>query len=343
MWLRARYIQEHTNIPIPRVHAYGHARLLRDDPTKQAFMILDYITGRPLTEREFLHSSEEHRRRLYSEIIDVFAQLRGLNFSAAGSLMPRLLSTKPTVVGDISIPANELEVQGYPISLSPSRSTSEFIALQRRLLWDTFSLPTQDLSEADAQLELFALHTMGQITVPHNHQQESFFLTHADLRWPNLIVDDDLQINGIIDWEWAVTVPAEFFLPPSWIITSDDIFKEFQSVLASKQDPLTARLREEWNFCGDGITLRSAQIFRQPLNLLRVFYKFIYPRLFDEPREKAVHNFFNCEQNQKELEKRLRRSERYTQYLKDNDLYVVDLEAQRVSDWVAKAREILGR
>lgn len=44
-----------------------------------------------------------------------------------------------------------------------------------------------------------------------------FLLSHTDLRETNIIVDDELNITGIIDWEWSAVIPRQLFMPPTWI------------------------------------------------------------------------------------------------------------------------------
>lgn len=44
-----------------------------------------------------------------------------------------------------------------------------------------------------------------------------FILMHGDLRPSNIIVDKDMTIVSIIDWEWSRIVPAQLFVPPTWL------------------------------------------------------------------------------------------------------------------------------
>ncbi|KAF5020118.1 hypothetical protein F66182_7850 [Fusarium sp. NRRL 66182] len=337
-----RYVQENTQIPIPQLYAHGHARLLHNNSTKQAFMILEHVEGRPLVDQQFLSSPEEDRRQFYSELIDVFTQLRRLEFSAAGSLIPvqpDSSSSKPKIVGAFSIPMNDLQIQGFSSSSSPPHSTAEFVAQQRQMLWDIFRLPSPALRQKTAEMELFALHTIDQIPLLVDQQRESFVLTHTDLRWSNIMVDHKLHIVAVIDWEWAGTVPASILMPPSWITTSEDHVAEFRSVLAAKYaaSPHT-QLLKEW-MCEYTITWRVAEIFQRPHHLVDIFYEFIYPQLFAEPYQKVVSAYFLDEQKQLELQKVLQSSERYSKYLKENNMFPVDDgETQRAREWLAKVQ-----
>ncbi|KAF9775687.1 hypothetical protein IL306_006190 [Fusarium sp. DS 682] len=337
-----RYVQEHMQIPIPKLHAYGQARLLQNNSAKQAFMILDHVEGQPLDERQFSSSPKEHRRQLYAELINIFTQLRRLEFSAAGSLMPVQSDSscsKPKIVGAFSIPMNDLQIQGYSSPPSPSQSTAEFVSQQRRMLWDIFRLPSPALRQKTAEMELFALHTIDQMPLLVDRQREPFVLTHTDLRGSNIMVDHQLHIVGVIDWEWAGTVPASIFMPPSWITACEDHFAEFRSVLAAKcaASPYT-QLLKEW-IHEYTITSRVAEIFRRPHHLVEIFYEFVYPQLFAEPYQKVVSEYFLCEQKQLELQTVMQTSERYTKYLEVNNLLPADDEqAQLASEWMAKVQ-----
>lgn len=127
-------------------------------------------------------------------------------------------------------------------------------------------MPFQDLVELDAQHEVFALHTLQQYTLkhpPHHHQPERFVLTHTDLRGSNIFVDDELRIQAILDWEWAVTVPVAFFTSPVWITASEDRLSEFRSVLASSSSSSSlsvAALQEEWLSTDHDLILHGADL-----------------------------------------------------------------------------------
>ena len=206
------------------------------------------------------------------------------------------------------------------------------------------------MEEAEAQYEVFALHTVRQHQLlrqeyENRSRPERFVLTHTDLRGANIMVDDQLRIQAIIDWEWAVTVPAAFFTPPFWIMDSQAMFAEFRHALASvppSLGPSAALLQKQWaSSDGNDLKLHIAQVFLDAYSLVDVFYKSIYPRLFDIPDKEALRRFFLDQQWQEEIRRRLRSSDRFAQYLKANNLYTVDEETQRLKDWIAQGRALL--
>jgi hypothetical protein len=315
-------------------------------------MILERAKGRPLTDSDILVSSPDRRQQLFADLIAILAQLRGLDFEAAGSLVPgrvgsfpmpgwlrAFISPKPIIDSAISMSINELRQAGCAVSLRPPpTSTSGFVDLQHHLLWDIYQLPKQDLKENESQCELFALHTMQQHQLLQqdydDSQPERFVLTHTDLRGANIMVDDQLRIQAIIDWEWAVTVPAAFFTPPFWILDSQDMLAEFRHALASLPSslgPSVALLQKQWaSSDSNDLNLHMAQISLDSCSPVDVFYKSIYPRLFNVPVKEALRKFFLHQKRQEEIRRRLQSSGRYVQYLKANNLYMVDEETQRL-------------
>lgn len=49
-------------------------------------MLMDYLHGQQLHTKTVLHATESQRQNLYIDLINVLAQLRKLEFPAAGSL-----------------------------------------------------------------------------------------------------------------------------------------------------------------------------------------------------------------------------------------------------------------
>jgi hypothetical protein len=86
---------------------------------------------------------------------------------------------------------------------------------------------------------------------------------------------------------------------------SKDIYEEFRDVLQAKSKLSNDcdELLKAWNFA-DTLTLPMAQILQHPTSLIRVFYRFIYPKLFQENRKELVPRF----QKFQELAARVRSS-----------------------------------
>ncbi|RSL82363.1 hypothetical protein CEP51_005221 [Fusarium floridanum] len=362
-----RHIESQTAIPLPRIRAYGRGeRLVRDSPATQAYIILDFVPGRSLDLQALAKDTVPRRKYFYSQLIDVMAQLRQLEFTAAGSLMPADDGGPDPAIGNLlSIPSNELRIdckEATPISTSTSAIS--FALHQHRLMSESYRLPRSELSPQTAELELFALDHLQQL-IPELISSERvsgpFVLFHSDLRPTNIIVDDDLNIRSIIDWEWAYTVPQQLFMPPSWVTGQDldyptatdchGAFPEFHEVLEEKAASSESyrQLADSWGpDLPNTLILPLAQILQHHSNLIRVYYKFIFPRFFQEPRDKVLAQFFRGSSSESknrgfEVQQRIANSERYTQYLKDNGLFIPDEEAQMDREWLEKAKELQER
>jgi hypothetical protein len=227
---------------------------------------------------------------------------------------------------------------------------------------ESYQLPISDQSLKEAQRDLFALeHLEREVLRDINASWDEgpFVLSHLDLRWNNIIVDGDLDIQAVIDWEWAGSIPRRLFTPPSWIagreppyITGDQYrseFTHFHRALLSRGDGCR-QLAEDWNLeMMDGLLLPIAEVLRHHSQLNPIFFEAMYPKLFEGPSWEAVPRFFHRPEN-RELEmavqEQVERSSQYTAYLKDNGLFVLDEEAQEAAkkaeelqNWLKKLQE----
>ncbi|KAH8821747.1 phosphotransferase enzyme family protein [Xylogone sp. PMI_703] len=339
------YLKRNTTIPLPRVHAYGRdAELTKTGTGTQMFLITDFILGRPLNKKLLNEASEEYRRNLYSGLIDVLAELRRLEFPLIGSLMPNPNGTADPVLG----PA--ICMSAATLRLSPRQtfaSANDYMAHQFGLVSAFFSQPVCDLTVDDIKQEVFALHRLEPIfyqIIDPQLDRGPFALNHMDLRSANIIVDDSLQVQGIIDWEFTSTVPRQVFTPPSWITGHDSIetnkqlHTEFRDVLDEKSRCNSAcdQLRKEWygqldtgkseDIVQTDMAFYVAHMLRCPTDATDIFYEF-FAKSSDEDLDAVISNFFSNHQSlASEVQHRAEQCERYTQFLKTNGLYETDLD-----------------
>ncbi|TWU72258.1 hypothetical protein ED733_001676 [Metarhizium rileyi] len=310
------------------------------------------------------------RQRFFDDLIEVHAQLRQLEFPAAGSLMPNSgRDSEPIIGGLLTMAGNELhQYLGERRSPGPFVSTTDFLNYQYYLLWESSRLPSENLKRAQAEDELFALVTLAK-QVPTLHDSQSpngpFILSHLDLRCGNIIIDVDFGIAGIIDWEFSGAVPLEYSTPPLWItghgrnayinLYTDTISNEFYAALRTKATTSNncARLMQEWT-SQTQLAFPIVQILRQPETLLRVFYSFIFRKFYKGDREKVISEFFAQNDHDgalaEEIRYRVENSKIYVQYLREHGLQIVDVEAkkrqeeliEKLRSGIAKLEEMYG-
>ncbi|OAX78043.1 hypothetical protein ACJ72_07653, partial [Emergomyces africanus] len=100
-------------------------------------------------------------------------------------------------------------------------STMDYTFMIHQAMLDDFHLRRDSIhSELDARAYLYGLYNSRQFLmqwVQPEHNHGPFVLMHGDLRSSNILVDDDLNIVSVLDWEWSHTIPLQMFLPPPWL------------------------------------------------------------------------------------------------------------------------------
>ncbi|RSL57397.1 hypothetical protein CEP54_008305 [Fusarium duplospermum] len=364
-----RFILNNTTIPVPRVRAFGtEATLIPGSSESLPFLICDYIPGVPLPMKTLVEAPQDRRKQFYGELINILAQLYDIEFATAGSLMPDPAGKPEPIIGEIlSLPANELFRDRPGLQSTTPLPGGQYMAYHHHVLSETYRLPTEDLSEDQVQMELFAIESLVKLirSTESAHSTETFVLAHLDLRCHNIIITEDLHIRGIIDWEFSGTIPRRLFTPPAWLTGHDSsaawacpprapvmhfqLYPEFLKVLEEKStfDSSCAALWEEWKDDPE-LWFSLAQILRRPSCLTQLYYRSIFPHFFENLDYKVhVPRFFEDVENVNlalEAKHRIKQSICYTQYLKDRGLFIDDEESQqRIQEFIAKAKEVLNK
>ncbi|KAL2192125.1 kinase-like protein [Thermothelomyces heterothallicus CBS 203.75] len=334
-----RYLQTKTTIPVPHIHAFGRGGTVDEkNPTGHAYIIQSYIPGQSLDIVAFRWKDITQREYFYSQLVDIFAQLRQQEFPYAGSLMPDPDGATSPVVGPLlSIQLNELQLQNRELSIQPARfaSATDFAFHQYHLLYETYKLPSYQLSREVAELEVFGLEDLKTRISGYIDDRLPFVLTHTDLRPSNIIVDENLRIQGIIDWEWASTVPRQFFLPPTWLagLPPDWVsgveyrteYRWFRDALQAGTSELCRQLTSEWDRkLPTRIDLPLAVTLRHHSCFVNSYFRGVFPKFYEGSWKYEVNKFFERDgkdgQFSLRVQQRLRDSERYTNYLEENGL-----------------------
>lgn len=297
------------------------------------YLITNFIPGESLDKKLLVKADEEARRNFYSQLIDILAELRELEFTQIGSLMPNPNSSAHPILGPVmSMSATTLRLP----TLSTFQTAKEYIKYQFGLVSSFFVQPVADHTAEDIQAEVFALDGMKRVfdqLIDSELNAGPFILSHLDLRGRNIIVDQNLQIRGIIDWEFANTVPLQVFTPPSWITghdstsTNQQMHAEFRRVLDEKSETssLCNRLRKEWYGLDPNqtdVAFCVAHVLRCPTDVTDIFCDFFAQKRSDKPLDDIIAEFFDRNQAlASEVQHQTEQCERYTQYLKKHDLY----------------------
>ncbi|OAQ98384.1 hypothetical protein LLEC1_07196 [Akanthomyces lecanii] len=326
--LKVSYLRARTSIPVPIVCAFGNDAMLTNDGSRQMFLISEFINGVPLMSERLADADDASRKTFFLQLFDYLAQLRCLEFSTIGSLTPSTSSSSSPAVGKtMSFSTNHLQLQ-----LPSFTSTKDYLLSQSKMLRLHIDVPIADYSETDSRYELFALNTFQ--TLFENFASdalvdEPFVLNHADLHLCNILVDSDLKIVGIIDWEFANIVPLRLFMPPLWAIYQDPglenlssfFFKELKD--AATGDGRLGQLLQHWygkmNFF-EPFTI--ARLIRHPTDMTDIFATYFTQKQMGDDIDAAEVDFFiNNPEVAAEAQQAALRNARWTQHLKDTGMY----------------------
>ncbi|KAI0472601.1 hypothetical protein GGR56DRAFT_651102 [Xylariaceae sp. FL0804] len=246
-----RYVAEKTTIPVAKVYHYGTAA---ENPTGLGpFIIMDYTEHeRTMSEAlndPVINSSESHvldpdvstekLEVLYRQMANIILQLSTLTFDLIGSLVQGEdggfhVSGRPLTMNMNSI----LEFTEAPLSLLPNRqystATEWYSALaDMHLMQLVFQHNDAVEDEEDARDKYVARQLFRRLAAEgrlvseletkqqdrQNVKEAAFRMFSEDLRPTNVLIDKDLRVVGVIDWEFAYIAPSQFsFDPPWWLL-----------------------------------------------------------------------------------------------------------------------------
>ena len=196
-------------------------------------MLISYIPDNPLSDFDLVNLDPTLRSHLYTQLADIFIQLRRCEFSHIGSLTLDPIDDETPIFSHnrpLSIDINDQELGGLsPTSIiGPSKiytTVIDYIYAQTQLLFNQFDKQQNSVyNEADARYHLYGLYQFRSILMGwlrREYNEGPFILIHGDFRTANVLVDKNLNITGVLDWEWSRTVPVQMFLPPTWLRGSD--------------------------------------------------------------------------------------------------------------------------
>ncbi|XWX01119.1 hypothetical protein V2A60_009144 [Cordyceps javanica] len=238
-----KYIQDHTTIPVPFILHWGTKE---ESPLGLGpFIIMEYINhemtmgaalntaGRSTEERLLLDPDIDTAKleMLYRQVANVLLQLHTLklpDIPAIGSLRQTDEFSWDVTHRPLSIHMNELVRLGtLPRAKLPSasfNSSSDYFRSLSRLHLEHLTWQRNDAidSKTDCQRKYVARYLFQKLIIEERllptrqNNNGPFKIWCDDLRPSNILLDANLQIVGVIDWEFAYAAPAEFSSAPPW-------------------------------------------------------------------------------------------------------------------------------
>ena len=235
-------------IPSPKVHAYG----LRGDPantTGFAFLLIDELPGTPYLLTE---PTMEQKRKVYDGVAEILRKLEGFPFDRIGSLTTNGPHGATIIGGVAGDRTGTLRTIG-PFDDAKRYYTAiceEYLHLvAERQLFTRFSVNAYLIIRFMKELAQRGKWNPFEGVRDRSFNHAPFYLKHMDDKGDHILVDDDFNVTGLIDWTFARIVPSiEAFGPSLFTADMSDLYyghvrwsdddKAFSSVLRTRDEHL---------------------------------------------------------------------------------------------------------
>ncbi|TID06597.1 hypothetical protein CH35J_000501 [Colletotrichum higginsianum] len=192
---------EKTGVPAPRLYDFAleHA----DNPVGVGYILMEKLPGRSL---RWSTATQEQRNTDMSQLADTFIELHKYPFDVLGSL------DRPgeSHVGALARESLTDFARSEMRTIGPFSSVEEYHRSSLQLVLD---LILRGEMYSNLAVDAYLIHRFlidlipSVLPGPEPDNQKFFYLKHADDKGDHILVDDDFNITGIIDWEWAHTAP----------------------------------------------------------------------------------------------------------------------------------------
>lgn len=206
-----------TKVPVPKVHGFA-LRTAENNTVGVSYILMDKLIGHAL---DLEPASREQKIRFLNQFADVFAELSLHPFPAIGCLVANSGALEPISIGPLVAERTASFEERKLALLGPFNTATEYrTQVLRRYLALIRDRELYSEQARDAYLvHRFLLDDLPSVAKADLAGSNRFFLKHMDDKGDHILVDDDFNIVGIIDWEWAQTVPmSEAFAAPLFML-----------------------------------------------------------------------------------------------------------------------------
>ena len=182
---------ESIDVPAPKVFHFEPES--RENPVGVPFMLMEKMKGAPLA---WDITTSVQKTKVLEQLADIFLALEKHPFNSTCSIFPSNESNKICGFAQSQL----FETPNTPLGPFDTLETSlrAILALQMRLI------AKGELSTLAVDNYLSHCWRVDMIPkVLSLHDSAGFFLKHFDDKGDHILVDEDFNITGIIDWEFA--------------------------------------------------------------------------------------------------------------------------------------------
>lgn len=227
-------------IPVPHVHDFSvHTD---HSPIGVPYILMDMVKGHALDWNVVGDAAKKH---ILEQLADIFIRLSQHPFDSIGCLYPS--NDTHWNVGPLTFDDHaDVNADGTLSLLGPFDDwRSHLHALIERNL----EFVLEGKAYANARIDAYLVHLTLRDYIPalstfYDGADGKFFLKHMDDKGDHIMVDDDFNIVGIIDWEWAQLVPmADALAAPLFLLDVGKYYDGDNSL--STDEKIFAKILEE--------------------------------------------------------------------------------------------------
>jgi isoamyl acetate esterase len=234
-----RLVQERTSIPVPTVFGYNAKQ---ENPFGYQYMFMSVLPGRHLDNSFGTSVPQQHQAKVADQFAEILHELSTkMTFDRIGRVWcGENNDEEPSIISFDACGSREGKMGWYPIGPF-STSLEYFYALRQH---ENDAIRAGVLNGILGQDEDHALWFTACRIFEHalcsfvcmEKMTGPFPLEHRDLHFNNILLDDDFNVTGVIDWSSAQTVPCESFYGGLELIVSPGVTKEKAARYSSFRD-----------------------------------------------------------------------------------------------------------
>lgn len=232
---------ESTKVPSPRVFDFGLENAT--NPVGVGYILMEKLPGKSL---RWALATQQQRRRVIDQLADILIELHKYPLDLMGSLD----HPGDAHIGPFARESLTDFAQSKMRPIGPFSSPVQYYDSELRLILD---LILRGELYSQQAIDAYLIHRFLVDLIPFispspspssDSNEQKYYLKHADDKGDHIMVDDDFNITGIIDWEWAHSAPpAHAFKSPILLLPVADFYNGDNDL--GNDEIVFARLFEE--------------------------------------------------------------------------------------------------
>ncbi|CAG7931727.1 unnamed protein product [Penicillium olsonii] len=261
-----------TTIPVPRVFGYDASA----KSIGYRYMMMEALPGQVLDSRMALSVPDVHKEKFAAQLAGHFYELSKIRFDRIG----RVLRSDESSQFELS----PFDLAGFSTQIEPLSTSLEFFYYLRK--GQTNAILKAHQGEPEWEAAAWLLEQSAPMMTTEENIRGPFPLCHIDFHYHNVLVDQDYNITGLLDWSNAQTVPIErfaiipeFVAPPAAPVESKEAIGRFRQMFV---DALQRVHIEKDGLPSVSSTILS-RLFASPRSdlVVRCTYSFPWRAIFD--------------------------------------------------------------